>query len=86
VVVPVAVSAVNVPAAAAVPPIAGGDARYALNPAPDTVLDAENVVVVIPPLSVIPTVVSGPVYVQPVSGQPVPAVASAASRVVITPL
>lgn len=35
---------VNVPAAAAVPPIAGGEARYVLKPAPLTVEDADNVV------------------------------------------
>jgi hypothetical protein len=40
----VAVSDVNVPAAAAVPPIAGGLAKYVLNPVPETVLDADSVV------------------------------------------
>jgi hypothetical protein len=35
---------VNLPAAAAVPPIAGGDARYVLNPVPLTVLLADSVV------------------------------------------
>ena len=35
---------VNEPAAAAVPPIAGGEARYVENPVPLTVLDADNVV------------------------------------------
>jgi len=44
VVLPVLVSVVNVPAAAAVPPIAGGLARYALNPVPETVLLALSVV------------------------------------------
>ena len=37
-------SVVNAPAAAAVPPIAGGLARYVLKPVPLTVLDADNVV------------------------------------------
>jgi hypothetical protein len=32
------------PAAGAVPPIAGGDAKYVENPVPETVLDADNVV------------------------------------------
>ncbi|WP_217589743.1 hypothetical protein [Burkholderia sp. GbtcB21] len=40
----VAWSVVNLPAAAAVVPIAGGDARYVLKPVPLTVLDAESVV------------------------------------------
>ena len=44
VVLPVLLSVVNVPAAAAVPPIAGGLARYVLNPVPETVLDADSVV------------------------------------------
>jgi hypothetical protein len=44
VVLPVLVRSVNVPAAAAVPPIAGGLARYVLNPVPETVLDADSVV------------------------------------------
>ena len=44
VVLPVLVSVVNVPAAAAVPPMAGGLARYVLNPVPETVLLALNVV------------------------------------------
>ena len=44
VVVPVAVRAVNVPAAAADPPMAGGLARYVLNPVPLTVLLADKVV------------------------------------------
>ena len=35
---------VNVPVFAAVPPIAGGEARYVLKPVPDTVLDALKVV------------------------------------------
>jgi hypothetical protein len=35
---------VNVPAAAAVPPIAGGDARYVENPVPLTVDEAARVV------------------------------------------
>ena len=39
-----AVTVVNVPAAAAVPPMAGGLARYVLNPVPETVLLALNVV------------------------------------------
>jgi len=38
------VTKVKVPAAGAVPPIAGGDARYVENPVPDTVLDADRVV------------------------------------------
>ena len=47
---------VNVPAAAVVPPIAGGEAKYVLNPVPDTVLDADNVVnepaaAVVPPIA-----------------------------------
>jgi len=37
-------SVVNAPAAAAVPPIAGGDAKYVEKPVPLTVLDADNVV------------------------------------------
>ncbi len=41
---PVADRVVNDPAAAAVPPIAGGDAKYVENPVPLTVLDADNVV------------------------------------------
>ena len=40
----VAVIVVPVIAAAVVPPIAGGEARYVLNPAPETVLDALKVV------------------------------------------
>lgn len=40
----VAVNEVKVPAAAAVPPIAGGDARYVEKPVPETVLDADKVV------------------------------------------
>jgi hypothetical protein len=40
----VAPKVVKVPAAAAVPPIAGGDARYVLNPVPDTVEEDERVV------------------------------------------
>jgi len=40
----VAVRVVNAPAAGAVPPIAGGLARYVLNPVPLTVLDADSVV------------------------------------------
>ena len=44
VVFPVLVKLVNVPAAAAVPPIAGGLAKYVLNPVPDTVLLALSVV------------------------------------------
>ena len=39
-----AVMVVPVMAAAAVPPMAGGEARYALNPAPLTVLVADKVV------------------------------------------
>jgi hypothetical protein len=39
-----AVRVVNEPAAAAVPPIAGGDARYVLNPVPLTVELADRVV------------------------------------------
>ena len=35
---------VKFPAAAEVPPIAGGEAKYAVKPAPETVLDAANVV------------------------------------------
>ena len=35
---------VNAPAAAAVPPIAGGEARYVLKPVPLTVEEAESVV------------------------------------------
>ena len=34
----------KVPAAAAVPPIAGGEAKYVLKPVPLTVLDADRVV------------------------------------------
>ena len=43
-IVPVPVKVVNAPAAATVPPIAGGDAKYVLNPVPDTVLLAASVV------------------------------------------
>jgi len=39
-----ALKVVNEPAAAAVPPMAGGLARYVEKPVPDTVLDALNVV------------------------------------------
>lgn len=42
--VPFVVSVVNAPVFAAVPPIAGGDARYVLKPAPETVELAESVV------------------------------------------
>jgi len=35
---------VKAPDAGVVPPIAGGDARYVEKPAPETVLDADNVV------------------------------------------
>ena len=35
---------VNAPAAAAVPPMAGGEARYVLKPVPLTVEDADRVV------------------------------------------
>jgi hypothetical protein len=44
VIAPEAINAVNVPAAAAVPPMAGGLAKYVLNPVPETVLDADSVV------------------------------------------
>ena len=44
VVLPVLANVVNVPAAAAVPPMAGGEARYVLKPEPLTVLEALNVV------------------------------------------
>ena len=37
-------SVVNAPAAAAVPPIAGGLAKYVLNPVPLTVAEADSVV------------------------------------------
>ena len=37
-------SVVKDPAAAVVPPMAGGEARYVLKPVPLTVLDADNVV------------------------------------------
>ena len=39
-----ALNVVNAPAAAAVPPIAGGDAKYVEKPVPDTVEDALKVV------------------------------------------
>jgi len=42
-----AFAVVNVPAAAAVPPIAGGEARYVLKPVPETVLLAVTVPAVI---------------------------------------
>lgn len=51
------VPVVNVPAAAAVPPIAGGDARYVLKPVPLTVLEADNVVNAPVDAVVAPTVV-----------------------------
>ena len=41
---PVADKVVNEPAAAAVPPMAGGDAKYVEKPVPLTVLDAARVV------------------------------------------
>jgi hypothetical protein len=44
VIAPEATNVVNVPAAAAVPPIAGGLAKYVLNPVPETVLLALSVV------------------------------------------
>ena len=44
VVLPVLLSVVNAPAAGAVPPMAGGLARYVLKPVPLTVLDADKVV------------------------------------------
>jgi hypothetical protein len=53
----VPVSVVNVPAAGDVPPIAGGLARYAVNPAPDTVLEAVSVVNdPVEPLIVVPVI------------------------------
>ena len=51
----VAVRVVNAPAAGAVPPIAGGLARYVLNPVPLTVLDADSVVNAPVPAVVAPT-------------------------------
>jgi hypothetical protein len=44
VVLPVAESVVNEPAAAVVPPIAGGEARYVEKPVPETVDEADKVV------------------------------------------
>ena len=42
--VPEAAKVVNDPAAGVLPPIAGGFAKYDVNPAPEIVLDAFNVV------------------------------------------
>ncbi|HEP6287571.1 TPA: hypothetical protein VDA67_006054 [Burkholderia vietnamiensis] len=56
----------NDPAAAAVPPMAGGDARYAENPAPLTVLDADNVVKA-PVLAVVEPIGPGAANVVPPS-------------------
>jgi len=44
VIAPVAPSVVNAPVLAAVDPMAGGEARYVLNPVPETVEDADKVV------------------------------------------
>lgn len=58
------VPAVKVPAAAAVPPMAGGEAKYVLNPVPDTVELAERVVNA--PLFGVPLpMVPGTVHVEP---------------------
>jgi len=53
-----AVNVVNAPAAAVVPPIAGGLAKYVENPAPLTVLDADRVVNA-PAAAVVPPIAGG---------------------------
>lgn len=55
---------VNDPAAAAVPPIAGGDARYVLNPVPLTVEEADKVVNA-PVLALVPPIAPGEAKVAP---------------------
>lgn len=52
------VSVVNLPLAAAVPPMAGGDARYVEKPEPDTVEEADNVVND-PPAAAVPPMAGG---------------------------
>jgi hypothetical protein len=49
---------VNVPAAAVVPPIAGGEAKYVEKPVPDTVPDADRVVNA-PELAVVDPIAGG---------------------------
>ena len=51
-------SVVKLPAAAAVVPIAGGEARYVLNPVPETVPEAEREVNA-PPAAVVPPIAPG---------------------------
>jgi hypothetical protein len=54
----VAVSVVNAPVLAAVPPMAGGLARYVEKPVPDTVLLAESVVK-LPAAAAVPPIAGG---------------------------
>jgi hypothetical protein len=61
---PAADRVVNAPAAGVVPPIAGGDARYVLNPVPLTVLDAARVVNA-PVFGVVDPMVPGTAHVLP---------------------
>ena len=61
---PVADKVVNAPEDAAVPPIAGGDARYVLNPVPDTVVEADKTVNA-PVDGVVPPIAPGDANVAP---------------------
>jgi len=76
------VTVVNVPAAAAVPPIAGGEARYVVKPVPDTVEEADNVVNA-PAAAVVPPIAGGEArYVE----KPVPVTVEEAESVVKAPV
>jgi hypothetical protein len=64
VICPLALMVVNAPAAATVPPIAGGEAKRAVMPAPLTVLVAESVVNA-PAAAVVPPIAPGEAHVCP---------------------
>jgi hypothetical protein len=73
---------VNDPAAAVVPPIAGGDAKYVLNPVPLTVEEADKVVNA-PVLGLVPPIAGGDAkYVL----NPVPLTVEEADKVVNAPV
>ena len=75
-------SVVNDPAAAAVPPIAGGEARYVLKPVPLTVEDADSVVK-LPAAAAVPPIAGGDAkYVL----KPVPLTVEDAESVVNAPV
>jgi len=82
VVLPVTESVVKVPAAAVVPPIAGGEAKYVENPVPETVEDADNVVNE-PAAAAVPPIAGGEAkYVE----KPVPETVDEADKVVNAPV